>query len=185
MIQNKKYVAMSLAVALAVVLTTLSLQFNEASADGLQYTFRWVKRVDTIKGSPIADIMLSGSSDWQSSKARAFILTTRPEVIVINLKDQTIPFTSGRIRLPALPPSGLRIADGALDDEKYFAWITTGGTPTLHIYRTKDDARLDITLTYIADPRPTTVALAQSGKYVLVGDEAGYVALYEKTGGGD
>lgn len=169
-------------VVLLVVTTFLSNSPRDVAADQpTTFTLKWVIQLDTVTNATVNRILINGHDDWNSNNAAAVILTTRPEVIIIKLKDSTIIYRTGKTYLPSLPGQPLSFIDNSVDDDDGIAWVTGGSTPQLFYFDKPKSSVVTVTLSYKSDPTPTALALAKNGKFVLVGDQSSHLALYESS----
>ncbi len=153
----------------------------EAAGKNIRVELKWVIKLGGVSGSSINAIRLGSTSSLTTSTAMMMVLTNKPAIYFIKVKDGSIQLAKENIRLPYVPGETKEYIDGD-PDKAGFVYIDVTRAPKLVFYNGNSDDYMEYELRYITNPEPTVVTLSHGAGYVVVGDIKGYLALYEIKG---
>jgi len=157
--------------------TQVEAQGPGGGGGGKAWSLSWASTIDTN----FASIVAIGFFDGSSPSEHVSVLTSRPEVVTMTVRDGII-LDKSRLRMTSFPVADQFFAQSR--DGTIVAWIDLQkGGPVLVIFSPGNNQKQIVALDYIVPngltPSPTVLSVGSTGQMIAVGDRNGVVALYE------
>ncbi len=149
----------------------------EAQGKSKAFSLSW----ETTVSTDFASVVAIGFFDGSSPSEHVSILTSRPEVVTLTVRDGNI-LDKSRLRMTTFPVADQFFAQSR--DGTIIAWIDLQkGGPVLVVFSPGSNDKQIIALDYVVPfglaPSPTVVSVGATGQMIAIGDRNGVVALYE------
>lgn len=166
-------------VLLGMLSLAVSLTAKPASAGYIGWQPEWVKRIDNVTFSSMNNLELITDSLDPLSDDRVLIkiVTSTSTLYLVNITNGDVLFNR-KVEGVAIPPGGERVfAIFGSGDTRYVAVIT--GKSQVVIRDIINKQSVTFTLAYTDNPVPVSIVISPTGRYVIIGDRNGYLAVYK------